>query len=111
MDFAVRVPAACFSEARSALDRILSRNEVQLSCGEFQGYIVPSLLDVSVQLVQTGSQYDTFEVFLLVLRTDADVRNAYNRLKSEWNGRAMSDDRTAKSVFIEAVLAGRHSQG
>jgi GrpB-like predicted nucleotidyltransferase (UPF0157 family) len=38
------------------------------------------------------------------LRDNASLRQAYNHLKAEWNGRPMDDYRAAKRAFIEAAL-------
>ena len=108
VDFAVRVQAERFATARAILDGLFARDTDQLSNAEFQGYIVPSELDVSVQLFHAGGQYDVFEAFLGLLGSDESLRRRYNDLKSQWNGRPMRDYRAAKDAFIESVLNGTH---
>ena len=105
LDFAVRVPSQRFDETRLILDRTFPRNTGQLSNDEYQGYLVPSPLDVAIQLIIEGGRHDNFEKFLLALRTDPSLRHAYNNLKSAWDGRPMQEYRLAKQRFIDSVLS------
>ena len=68
VDFLVRATAAEFIDTRSRLDEILPRNPEQLSSPEYQGYLVDSEVDISVQLTILGSQFDNFELFMNELR-------------------------------------------
>jgi GrpB-like predicted nucleotidyltransferase (UPF0157 family) len=105
IDFLVRVPRDRFAEARGILDQHFERDALQLANDEFQGYRIASPIDVSAQLTIAGGRYDVFEPFLIRLRSDPAVRNAYNELKRNWNGRAMDEYRAAKGEFIASVLA------
>jgi 8-oxo-dGTP pyrophosphatase MutT (NUDIX family)/GrpB-like predicted nucleotidyltransferase (UPF0157 family) len=105
IDFLVRVPGDRFAEARGILDRRFERDALQLANDEFQGYRIASPIDVSAQLTIAGGRYDMFEPFLIRLRSDPAVRDAYNELKRNWNGRAMDAYRAAKGEFIASVLA------
>lgn len=105
IDFAVAVPAADFVEARADLDRAFVRDPMQLSTDAYQGYILPSKIDASIQLFVAGGEYDSFDRFIDLLQGDAQLRAAYNALKREWDGQPMDDYRAAKSAFIEAALA------
>lgn len=104
VDVLVRVPAARFDEARAALDSTFERNADQLSNAIYQGYLVPSALDVAIQLTVTGGPYDDFLPFMDALANDPTLVRRYNELKREWHGRPMDDYRTAKSAFIRDVL-------
>ncbi|MFO0557575.1 MAG: GrpB family protein [Polyangiales bacterium] len=106
LDVLVRVPAARFEAARSALDAVIDRNPDQLSNEAYQGYRVASELDVAVQLTVLGGPYDDFVPFLDRLREDRSLRDAYNALKREWDGRDMTGYREAKRAFIEGGLRG-----
>ncbi len=105
LDFLVRVPPADFRTARETLDHHFPRNLAQLSNDQYQGYHVPSSLDVAIQLTIEGGPYDTFLAFLTRLATDPEVRADYNALKLAYDGKPMNEYRAAKSQFIEATLA------
>ncbi len=107
LDFLVRVPAAEFDRTRNALDGCFARHAAQLSNEAYQGYIIDSRLDVAIQLTIEGGLYDTFLVFIQMLRERPDLRDEYNQLKRAFNGFEMSAYREAKRVFIERVLANR----
>jgi GrpB-like predicted nucleotidyltransferase (UPF0157 family) len=107
LDFALVVPRHQFGVARADLDKHFERDAQQLSNSEYQGYILPSTFDAAVQLVVSGSRFDTFERFLARLRESASLRTAYNDLKAKWNGGRMDEYRAAKQAFIEAALTER----
>lgn len=104
LDFVARVPRERFGEARNILDVHFQRNDRQLSNAEYQGYLVHSPVDVAVQLIVAGGQYDNFEEFVRLLHASVDLRNAYNSLKLAWDGRPMEDYRAAKRAFILTAL-------
>jgi len=104
IDIIARVSPPRFAEARKLLDSLFSRNRRQLSDGQFQGYHVQSEFDVSVQLTIDGLRYEHFEGFAQMLRSDPDLRMAYNQLKADWDGRPMDEYRAAKSAFIARAL-------
>ena len=110
LDLLVRVPQDRFTEARSVLDHVFPRNERQLSDEEFQGYLVTSPLDVSVQLTIKNGRHDVFEDFVVLLRSDPELRRAYNELKVAWNRRPMEEYRAAKNDFIAKALAGKKAK-
>ena len=105
LDFVVRVPSNRFDQARRIMDLAFSRNSQQISNGEYQGYVVPSPLDVAIQLIVEDGQYDTFEKFLLTVSADPALKRAYNDLKVAWDGRPMKEYRVAKRCFIDSVLS------
>jgi len=107
IDLLVRVPAEAFAATRDRLDGALRRNAEQLSTDRYQGYHLDSPVDAAVQLTITGCEHDDFEPFLEALRADPALVNAYNAMKLRWNGQPMAAYRTAKSQFIEQVLASR----
>jgi GrpB-like predicted nucleotidyltransferase (UPF0157 family) len=107
LDVLVRAPRSSFDATRAALDEVFPRDEQQFSSDIYQGYRVPSELDVAIQLTVTGGPHDDFVAFLELLRADATLLAAYADLKRDWNGRSMADYRAAKRAFIEAALASR----
>lgn len=107
LDVLVRVEAAAFPDLLARLDTTFPRNPHQLSNATYQGYTVPSPLDVALQCTPFGSPYDDFLPFLDALRADDALIAAYNALKRRWDGRAMDAYRARKAAFIRAVLDGR----
>jgi GrpB-like predicted nucleotidyltransferase (UPF0157 family) len=107
LDFVVRVTSNCFGETRSILDQTFPRNDRQLSNEEYQGYVVPSEIDVAIQLIAAQGKYDNFEKFLQALSADPSLKHAYNELKISWHGRPMEEYRLAKQNFIDSVLSNR----
>jgi GrpB-like predicted nucleotidyltransferase (UPF0157 family) len=104
IDFVVRVPRDRFDSTRRILDSNFPRNPEQLSTQEYQGYVVPSSMDVAIQLIVENGKHDDFHVFAQLLASNRDVREAYNQLKARWHGRPMQEYRLAKQRFIESSL-------
>lgn len=104
IDLLVRVPRERFEEARAIVDQLFDRNPDQLSNEQYQGYRVPSELDVAVQLTVRGGPHDDFIAFLDALRASPALIELYNALKRAWHGEPMDDYRKAKSQFIAEVL-------
>lgn len=111
LDVLVRVPEPDFAATRAALDAVFPRNPAQFSDARYQGYTVPSAMDVAIQLTVTGGPYDSFVAFLDALAASPGRVAAYNALKRAWDGRPMAEYRAAKAAFIEAVLAGAPRRG
>jgi GrpB-like predicted nucleotidyltransferase (UPF0157 family) len=111
IDFALVVPRHQFAGARADLDTLFERDPQQISNGEYQGYKLHSTFDAAVQLLVSGSQYDTFDKFLNRLQQSASLRLAYNELKAKWNGQPMGEYRVAKREFIEAALTASLQRG
>ncbi len=109
IDFAVRTPLDRFEETRSVLDRHFQRNANQLSNAEYQGYLVPSPLDIAIQLFVADGKHDHFERFLKLLSAGETLRHAYNASKMSWNGRSMTGYRRAKQAFIDKALSNPQS--
>jgi GrpB-like predicted nucleotidyltransferase (UPF0157 family) len=104
LDFLVRVAADAFPALLERLDAVLPRNPNQLSNEAYQGYLVPSPLDVAVQATVKGGPYDDFLAFLDALRADPALIAEYNALKREWHGRPMDAYREAKGAFVARAL-------
>src|SRR5688500_5164049 len=73
IDLLVRVPRERFEEARAIVDQLFARNPDQLSNEQYQGYLVPSDLDVAVQLTVRDGPYDSFVAFLDALRATPEL--------------------------------------
>jgi len=104
LDFLVRVTRNEFSKTRDILDGKFARHPLQLSTDIYQGYVVESHLDVAIQLTIQNGPHDNFVDFLELLRKHPDLRERYNRLKREHDGKLMDDYRAAKRRFIENAL-------
>lgn len=105
LDVLVRSERDAFDATRDRLDAHFPRNPDQLSTHEYQGYRVPSALDVAIQLTVRGGPYDDFLRFLAALHADPALVARYAALKHAFHDQPMSDYRAAKSAFIEGVLA------
>jgi len=105
VDILVLTAPEAFAAARSRLDGLFSRDEKQLSTEIYQGYRASSDWDVAIQLTVDGSPHDVFDPFLDALRTNSQLRQDYNALKRQWNGRSMAEYRAAKAEFIGRALA------
>lgn len=101
IDLLVRTPPERFEATRTLLDGLVPRNPNQLSNAIYQGYTVPSPLDIAIQLTVAGGPYDDFVAFLDDLIADPALLAAYNQLKREWHGHSMDEYREAKAAFIE----------
>ena len=105
VDLLVRVPRAAFAATRAALDQAFPKNPDQMSNDVYQGYCVPSALDIAIQCTEKDGPYDNFLDFLEALRRSPERVEAYNALKRAWDGRRMEEYRAAKALFIEETLA------
>lgn len=104
LDFLVRVPREHFASTRLLLDDNFARNPHQFSSEIYQGYIIDSELDVAIQLTIEGGPQDTFLDFLNLLLSNSDLRDQYNQLKQNFDGKPMDIYRDAKRAFIEDAL-------
>lgn len=105
LDVLVRVPETAFEATRARLDARFPRNPDQYSSSIYQGYCVPSHLDVAIQLTVAGGPHDGFLRFLDALRADPARAAAYAALKRVMDGQPMDAYRAAKAAFIEATLS------
>ncbi|MCB9669014.1 MAG: GrpB family protein [Alphaproteobacteria bacterium] len=106
LDVLVRVPEPGFPHLLARLDAVLPRNPAQYASPIYQGYTVPSPLDVALQCTVTGGPHDDFLPFLDALRADPALVDRYNALKRRFDGGSMDAYREAKRAFVEAVLSG-----
>ena len=61
---------------------------------------------LGIQLTAAGGEVDCFRRFRDLLRADPQLVEAYNRLKSSFEGKGIDEYRRPKSEFIERVLRG-----
>ena len=106
LDLVVRIDGGDSPAARDALDASCSKNLGSVRDDSFASYAVEGRrLPVGVQLVVRGSTYDQFHVFWERMRASPSLREDYNALKRQWEGRDMEAYRAAKDAFIDGVLA------
>jgi GrpB-like predicted nucleotidyltransferase (UPF0157 family) len=74
----------------------------------FESYEYP--LDVGIQLVATGSEFECFLVFRDLINGNEDLRDRYNQLKVDATGLDPQEYRTIKSKFIESLLKREHTE-
>ncbi len=61
-------------------------------------------IDVAIQLIEGGSEFEDFVRFRDRLNSDQDLLKKYNRLKRSCSGMTATEYRSVKSKFIEFVL-------
>ena len=105
LDIVVRVEAADFSAADTAIATLLARNTGSTHTTTFSAFedggTTPHL---GVQLVVAGAPEDCFHTFAETLRRDCDLLARYNDLKRRHDGHPMDVYRAAKDGFIAQAL-------
>jgi GrpB-like predicted nucleotidyltransferase (UPF0157 family) len=110
LDICVIVEPAEFSEADALLAGCCTRNHGSIHTTSFAAFIADgSAIDVGIQLVAAGSEWDTFVLWRDLLRSDPALRHAYDELKRRYDGGPMDEYRAAKSAFIGEALSGRQA--
>ena len=108
LDIVVRVEAADFSAAHSAIAAHFARNTGSPHTDTFSAFedggTTPHL---GVQLVVVGAPEDCFHTFAEMLRRDPDLLARYNDLKRLYDGHPMGVYRAAKDAFIARTLHSR----
>jgi GrpB-like predicted nucleotidyltransferase (UPF0157 family) len=107
VDIVVLACQTDFDRVRDVLDTCFRRDVDQMSSDIYQGYVASDKWDVAVQLTVKGGPHDVFDRFARLLRKSAELREAYNALKREWDGRDMDEYRLAKAAFIAEALDRR----
>ncbi|MBU6475579.1 MAG: GrpB family protein [Alphaproteobacteria bacterium] len=107
IDILVMTGESSFKKMLAILDALFPRNPRQLSNAIYQGYTVPSVLDIALQCTVRGSTHDRFEDFINALQNSKPLLDAYNKLKAGWHGKNMHGYRAAKAKFIADVLKNR----
>lgn len=110
LDICVIVEPADFSQADALLAGRCARNLGSIHTTSFAAFTVDGgAIDVGIQLVVAGSEWDTFVRWRDLLRSHPALRRAYDELKRRYDGRPMDDYRAAKSTFIGEALSGRQT--
>jgi GrpB-like predicted nucleotidyltransferase (UPF0157 family) len=106
LDIFVGVDANAFTHAISVLQALrFTIKENTLRTDElcpFESFEFP--LDVGVQLVANGSEFENFLKFRDLLNGSASLREQYNKLKFDATGFEAQQYREIKSRFIEDLL-------
>jgi GrpB-like predicted nucleotidyltransferase (UPF0157 family) len=112
LDICVLVEPAGFAEADARMASRYTRNLASIHTDEFAAFTVErGAIDVGIQLVATGSMWDTFVRWRDLLRRDPALRRAYDALKRGYEGRPMDEYRAAKAAFIEESLSHHPREG
>lgn len=105
LDLCVLVPPAEFAAADARLAGRYARNLGSIHTAEFAAFTADGgTVDVGIQLVAAGSEWDTFVRWRDRLRADPELRLAYDELKRRFHGEPMNAYRAAKSAFIHQAL-------
>jgi GrpB-like predicted nucleotidyltransferase (UPF0157 family) len=106
LDIVVRVRPCAFANAGIKLASQFERNVGSACSPEYSPFICDdSDPPLGVQLVVEGSEFDFFHTFRDALRSNPRLLTTYNALKREHEGRAMTEYRSAKAVFVAEVLS------
>lgn len=106
LDLCVLVLPGDFAAADSRLAGRYARNTGSIHTAEFAAFTAEGgTVDVGIQLVAAGSEWDTFVRWRDRLRADPALRLAYDALKRRFHGEPMDAYRAAKSAFIHDALA------
>lgn len=106
LDILVRVPAAKFNEALTTIQTL----DFSIKEGTLRTASLCMLetsrygIDVAIQLIEQGSEFEDFVVFRDRLNANPDLVEEYNELKRRATGLSPNDYREIKSKFIEKVL-------
>jgi GrpB-like predicted nucleotidyltransferase (UPF0157 family) len=105
LDVLVRVSQDSFPEADRALAKMFNRNEGSDRTDSFSAFMDWSVSpDLGVQLVVEGSEHDNFATWVDMLRSNDDLRAAYDDLKAKFHGKDMRAYRAAKDEFFSRIL-------
>lgn len=111
LDIFVGVPPREFKRAIVSLKRLgFVEKRGTLRNGRLWPFVAPGQpIEVGIQLVASGSEYEFFLRFRRLLSANPGVRSAYNALKRACVGLDETSYRRLKSSFVEAVLAADRS--
>lgn len=105
LDIVVRVPNDRLGASDQILADLFERNTGSDRTSEFSAFEKKnSDPTLGVQLVGIGSENDCFHKWVRLLARDAELLEAYNRLKRDHAGGEMETYREAKSAFIQSHL-------
>ena len=105
LDVLVRVSKDSFPEADRVLSNMFDRNEGSDRTDSFSAFMDSSESpDLGVQLVVEGSERDNFATWVDMLRSNDELRAAYDDLKANFHGKDMREYRAAKDEFISMIL-------
>ncbi len=111
LDVQVRVPAALFLQAVERLGTLYHANEGSSRTETFAAFQDDTTdPPLGVQLSVIGSPEDFFWKARDVLRANPDLRQAYDTLKQQYEGKPMAVHRAAKARFIEVLMATEEFQ-
>lgn len=113
IDVLVRVGAADFAQAQTALDGLLARSPRNEPTDSYTEYDYSGeRFSASVQLATAGGFHDChFHWLKAVLTSDPEALRLYNELKLRCDGGSMEEYRDAKESLIESLLARHVSDG
>lgn len=110
LDVCVIVEPADFADADAQLSGRYRRNPGSIRTADFAAFTAEDgAIDVGIQLVAAGSEWDTFVRWRDLLRSDPELLRAYDTLKRRYEGTPMDAYRTAKSAFIDGVVSDREA--
>jgi len=105
LDIQVRVNAEQFSKAVELLSNLYERNDESVKTATFRAFKDDtSSPPLGVQLTVIDSEFDFFWKFRDVLLANNKYRDAYDKLKKEYEAKSMDAYREAKDIFFQKLM-------
>ena len=105
VDIQVRVSAEQFSKAVELLSNLYERNDESIKTDTFRAFKDDtSNPPLGVQLTVIDSEFDFFWKFRDVLLANNNYRDAYDKLKKEYEDKSMDAYREAKDIFFQRLM-------
>ncbi|MFT9816761.1 GrpB family protein [Lysinibacillus sp. NPDC056185] len=105
LDIQVRVSAEQFSKAVELLSNLYERNDESVKTDTFRAFKDDTTNPpLGVQLTVIDSEFDFFWKFREVLLANNKYRDAYDKLKKEYEAKSMDAYREAKDIFFQRLM-------
>ncbi|WP_419881932.1 GrpB family protein [Peribacillus sp. B-H-3] len=105
LDIQVRIPKEDFTKAAELLSTLYDTNEGSTKTDFFRAFKDDSLLlPLGVQLTVINSDLDIFWKIRDVLLTNDELREEYDELKRNFEGKSMDEYRLEKNDFFERMM-------
>ena len=105
LDILVRAKPEAFEACDRVLSETYARNPGSDRTDEFSAFCDDTTdPPLGLQLVVSGSQYDSFLQWRNLIRDDVEIRDEYDDLKRRFDGCPEAEYREAKGDFIEKHL-------
>ncbi|MEB2279583.1 GrpB family protein [Lysinibacillus xylanilyticus] len=105
LDIQVRVNAEQFSNAVVLLSNLYESNDGSVKTDTFRAFKDDTTKPpLGIQLTVIDSEFDFFWKFREVLLANNKYRDAYDKLKKEYEAKSMDAYREAKDIFFQSLM-------